>query len=254
MIFDCFMLNDELDILECRLEELSDVVDVFVIVEAQQNHLGKYKPFHLVENSLRFQRWTRQIRRAPVLSFRATDSREREHEQREAAQSFLKAYGANPDDIVIQSDVDEIPSASSVRALAQHLVSHPLVALEQRPHYHAVDWLYPKRCDMAPAAARFQNIDSFWKMRRASFGAPLVPNGGWHFSWLGGCDANLRKLGSIYEGPEIEEFARPLLESERCRREGIHVDGVRMTPVEVDATFPAYIRERRCPESWFRPR
>ena len=38
MIFDAFMFNDELDMLEMRLTELSGAVDFFVAVEADVDH------------------------------------------------------------------------------------------------------------------------------------------------------------------------------------------------------------------------
>jgi hypothetical protein len=35
---------------------------------------------------------------------------------------------------------------------------------------------------------------------------------------------------------------------------GLHVDGTKMLPVDVDATWPRWVYERRCPANWFRPR
>jgi len=37
-IYDCFRFFNELDLLEIRLDELCDVVDYFVLVEARQDH------------------------------------------------------------------------------------------------------------------------------------------------------------------------------------------------------------------------
>lgn len=39
-VFDCFPLFNEIDLLELRLNELWEVVDVFVIVEARQTFTG----------------------------------------------------------------------------------------------------------------------------------------------------------------------------------------------------------------------
>src|SRR5271166_7049330 len=188
-IFDCSMLNDEVDILECRLEEMSPVVDRFVVVECGENHLGKKKGSNFDVHRSRFERWADQIEYVWVESLLETDPREREHEHRECIQYGLDRSLVSKRDIVIQSDADEIPRQSSIAALTERLsVPDPprFVALEQMPHYFAVDWLYPKRCDMAPAAGRFGDITSFWEMRQASVVAPLVQNAGWHFSWLGG--------------------------------------------------------------------
>jgi beta-1,4-mannosyl-glycoprotein beta-1,4-N-acetylglucosaminyltransferase len=255
-IFDCFMFNDEVDILQCRLEELSPVVDRFIVVECGENHLGKKKGSNFTAYGSRFDRWRDQIEYVWIEKLHATDPRAREHEHRERIQYGLNRNDVSDHDIIIQSDADEIPKRSSIGAIVTKLLSPEVhfVALEQTPHYFAVDWLYPKRCDMAPAAGRYGRIESFWKMRQASAEAPLIQNAGWHFSWLGRKTANVSKIESIYEGPEITRYARPMIDSEKNWKYGIHVDGVKMDPIDINETFPAFVWEKRCPESWFRPR
>lgn len=45
-VWDCVLLNDELDLLEFRPGELDGVVDRFVVVEAAQTFTGPVKPLH----------------------------------------------------------------------------------------------------------------------------------------------------------------------------------------------------------------
>ena len=45
MVIDCFLFFDEIDLLEIRLNELKDVVDVFVLTESPYTFTGKEKPF-----------------------------------------------------------------------------------------------------------------------------------------------------------------------------------------------------------------
>ena len=40
-IYDCFIFNDELDLLELRLKFLEDTVDYFVLVESERTLSGK---------------------------------------------------------------------------------------------------------------------------------------------------------------------------------------------------------------------
>jgi beta-1,4-mannosyl-glycoprotein beta-1,4-N-acetylglucosaminyltransferase len=54
MIFDCFIFFNEFELLEIRLNELNDVVDKFVLVEATKTHQGKDKPLYFEENKKRF--------------------------------------------------------------------------------------------------------------------------------------------------------------------------------------------------------
>ena len=42
-VVDCFTFYNELDLLEMRLEEMYDIVDNFVIVEATKTFVGKEK-------------------------------------------------------------------------------------------------------------------------------------------------------------------------------------------------------------------
>ena len=81
----------------------------------------------------------------------------------------------------------------------------------------------------------------------------FIPDAGWHFSWLGGRDRVLQKLNAFCH-PEIADRCLEGLEQDLYISEGYHVDGRRQVPVDVDETWPAFIREQRCPESWFRPR
>ena len=45
-IYDCFLFFNENDILEIRLNELSEIVDYFVIVESQYTFAKKNKEFN----------------------------------------------------------------------------------------------------------------------------------------------------------------------------------------------------------------
>jgi beta-1,4-mannosyl-glycoprotein beta-1,4-N-acetylglucosaminyltransferase len=44
-VIDCFTFYNELEILELKLEELYDVVDLFILVEAEKTHKGENKRF-----------------------------------------------------------------------------------------------------------------------------------------------------------------------------------------------------------------
>lgn len=59
-VYDCFTFYNEFELLELRLKALWDVVDCFVIVEADKTHTNQPKPFQwrlpLVEESIRLGR------------------------------------------------------------------------------------------------------------------------------------------------------------------------------------------------------
>lgn len=265
-ITDVFMANDELELLQMRLEEMYDAVDAFIAVEADVDHQDHPKPYHITENAHLFDAWKDKlyIVRATGLPTHADDPDPwaRELAQREYAVEGLREIARRHDfltsDIILHGDLDEICRPLHIRnvhAALQHYGT--FVTFEQDLHCFAVDWLHPDPWG-GTVAATLRQMDAlgalkFQKLRNTRNSNPALPKSGWHFSWLGGRDRALKKLGSFCH-PEIAERTLVGLESDRYLTEGLHVDGRRMTPVEVDDTFPAYIRERRCPATWWRPR
>ena len=60
-VVDTFMVNDEFDILQMRLETMSPAVDWFVAVEADVDHQNHPKPYRLSENLDRFDFWADKL-------------------------------------------------------------------------------------------------------------------------------------------------------------------------------------------------
>jgi len=264
LIVDTFPFNNELDLLQCRLEELYNSVDHFVLVESVVDHQDHPKPLWFAEHKERFAPYADKI--VHVIAERDdmptiiedNDPWGREHAQREVIGKGMARIPFTDDTIVLQSDVDEIPQALLVRNIRP---GGRMLSFGQRGHFFAVDWLHPDTWygTVAATVASLKNMPpghEFAWMRDCRLRAecpPHLQDGGWHFSWLGGREAALAKLGSFCH-PEIAERTEQLLNEDVFLRAGFHVDGQRMTPVEVDDTWPAFIHERRCPSEWFRPR
>lgn len=248
MIIDSFMFNNELDMLECRLTEIGDVVDYVIAVEANVDHQDHPKPFHLSENLDRFERWGDKlvVVRAKGLPTVEDDPDPwaREHAQREFTFEGLAAIDAGPDDVVLHGDVDEIPTVLVTR----NVRPQGFVSFMQRGHFWSCRWLYPEPW-FGTVAGRVRDVSSFGAMRDTRNIAKKIPNGGWHLSWLGGADAALTKVGSFCH-PEVKDRIVDGLASDQFLRHGFHVDGQRMSRCEIDGTFPKWIRDGHCPESW----
>jgi hypothetical protein len=251
----------ELDILQMRLEEIYDAVDYLVAVEADVDHQGNPKPYHLTENLDRFSDYLDKL-----IVVRATDLPtvedypnpwSREQAQREYIHEALAQIQPDPDDIILHGDVDEIPRA----VVARNVRATGYTTLLQRAHFWAVDWLHPNPDDVGipwwcgTVAAPARGVSSFAEMRNSRRHNPTrIPNAGWHFSWLGGAEANLVKVHAFCHPEVADTVEASVADGHRMYTHGIHTNGIAMDPVDVDATWPAFIRERRCPENWFRPR
>ena len=242
------MFRDELDMLECRLRELEHVVYRHVLVEAAVTHRGDPKPLYYAENRERFAAWADRIIYVKATGLpRGDDPWLVLHAQQDAALPALEAAGVADDDIVLIADVDEFPPASFP-------VPDPAVAFRMRLCMYAVDWEYPE-LHVCSVAARWDYVRrrSLSLVRDARGGFPVV-TGGWHLTWLGGVDAQRAKLG-VHCHTEMRPHEAERIASGRAYRGGEHQSGkVQMIPVDVDETWPRWIAERRCPDSWFRPR
>ena len=264
--YDCFPFagsETELLLLECRLTELYDVFDAFVVVEATVDHQYHPKELNYLEYECRFAPWRDKIVYVVADGLPSPEEAPgpwgREHAQREWIAQGLEEIGADDDDIVFQSDADEIPSPLAARNVTPH--RNQMISLHQRGHFWAIDWLYPfDKGWRGTVAARYGAIKTLADARRSGPFAAMRDSrnrnphmqGGWHFSWLGGPDAWTNKVRSFCH-PEVED--RLSLHAEKYWREGWHVDGEKMTAVDVDRTWPVWMQEgSRVPENWYRPR
>jgi len=263
LVIDSVPFNSELEMLECRLEEMSEAIDFCVVVEADVDHQDHPKPYYLSENLHLFDRWADRliVIRATGLPTNADDPDPwaRELAQREYVFDGLRQIdqrvGLSPDDIIMHGDVDEICRALHVRNVRPR---DGFTTFQQVLYCFAVDWLHPDPWGGTVAATLRQvqtlGKDPMQKLRNTrNLNATVLAQSGWHLSWLGGQEAALKKLDAFCH-PEIAERTLQGLTTDLYLKEGFHVDGRRMTPVDVDDTWPAYIAERRCPPVWFRPR
>lgn len=255
----------ELLLLECRLTELYDHVDGFIIVEADVDHQNKPKPWRFLDEADRYEQWSDKITYVQASGLPDSPHLEnpwaREHAQREWIAQGLEDVGAEDDDVVFQSDLDEIPSRLAVRNVRPQ--RNEMVSLHQRGHFWAIDWLYPLDHGwFGTVAARWGCIKSladhrasgpFAAMRDSRNMNKKVPGGGWHFSWLGGPEAAERKVGSFCHPEVVDRLEKHGFDY--YRETGIHIDGVPMKPVDVDRTWPKWMQDRdNVPSNWYRPR
>jgi hypothetical protein len=61
-IYDCFLFNNELELLRLRLSELYSCVDYFVICECAVTFSGVKKPLYYLENKILFESFQDKIK------------------------------------------------------------------------------------------------------------------------------------------------------------------------------------------------
>ncbi|MGC1878720.1 MAG: hypothetical protein WA347_02740 [Rhabdochlamydiaceae bacterium] len=119
-VYDCFMFFNEIELLKMRLEELDEVVDYFVLVESIETQRGDLKPLYFTENRQLFEKYLRKIihvvvdERHPEMDLWA-----RENYQRNCIARGLQ--NCDPSDMIIISDLDEIPRRELIKLLSKEL-------------------------------------------------------------------------------------------------------------------------------------
>jgi beta-1,4-mannosyl-glycoprotein beta-1,4-N-acetylglucosaminyltransferase len=234
-IYDCFPFYNEFDLLRLRMACLQDVVDGFVAVEAHQTHAGKPKPLFLSTQG------PADLRANPKLSVHAVDlpvgfsDWERDQHQRESIGDALRTLGASADDLVLVSDVDEIPGVDAVaraRDVLRSAETRTILIFEQRLFYFRLNYelVWSRKMPwLGTAAARFGHARSINGLRttgRNTRGRHArgfdkearvfrLPEGGWHFSYLGGDEFVRQKLAAHEEHaakPRHASTVRELIE------------------------------------------
>jgi beta-1,4-mannosyl-glycoprotein beta-1,4-N-acetylglucosaminyltransferase len=243
------MFRNELDMLQCRLEEFEDVDAHHILVEAPVTHQGRPKPLFYEESQARFARWHDRITHIVATDLpRAEDFPDpwvREHAQRDSATWGLAA--ADPQDTVIIADLDEIPSHEAMLARPA-----PRLAFEMGILGFAVDWVHPLRHRTSVSVLAGDITAPLSAIRDARDGYPVVADGGWHISWLGGPEAIAEKAEAFCH-LELKDMIVEMNARDELFGQGwtwFHNEEQRL--VEAVDSWPRYIREGRCPPEWFR--
>src|SRR5271165_6733613 len=132
-IFDCFTFFNEVELLELRLEETWDAVDLYVIAESELTFTGQKKPLYYLEHADRFRPYRDKIIHLVINDVpNSNNPFDREHFQRNAVVRGLTA--AKDDDFIMISDVDELIRQDSIRA-AQALGGYVVFSIPMYQFY-----------------------------------------------------------------------------------------------------------------------
>jgi beta-1,4-mannosyl-glycoprotein beta-1,4-N-acetylglucosaminyltransferase len=199
-VYDTFLFNNELDLLEIRFNVLNDYVDYFVLVEANETFTNKQKPLYFKNNKDRYKKWEDKIihfvvDNSDVDLWNYSKSSPnvgvgqpwwvREFYQKE---NILKAFSANDDDIICVSDLDEIWNPRIINRLKfeNKEVYRPI---QTAYHYYLnnksnqdICWWVGTRIGLYETLKE-KKVNHF----RTEHFTPsiMVKNGGWHFTNIG---------------------------------------------------------------------
>lgn len=240
MIVDAFLFYNEVDLLEIRLNELKEVVDLFVLVEGTRTFTGwpRVPLFQSVKDQFR----NFPIRHVVVTDMpQVTDPWGRERHQRDA---IVRGLDGVPDDArVLVSDVDEIPRASVVKAAAGRCHPESLQYFLQDFFYYYMtykirgSWRGPRMLQ----ASTLKRLGAQWARTR---GREPVSNGGWHFSYMGGVHRIQEKLRAFSHQEYNNDRYNSVAHITQVLRDGVDLFGrnQQIDRLILTTHLPAYVQ------------
>ena len=234
-IFDCFMYFDEEIVLDVRLNTLNKFVDYFVIVESKFTHKGDYR--ELKFNHKKFEKFKDKIiylvydELSQKIETLEKDDNESEKSRKYILNALYRENGqrnhivkglsdANKDDIILISDVDEIPNMTEIDF---NKINEKIILFKQDMFYYKFNlkmpnlkWTGTKGCKkkdlISPQWLRnikdrkysFFRIDTFFSETKYT-SIKILNNGGWHFSNIKTPKEIEHKLRSYLHHREFDE-------------------------------------------------
>lgn len=297
-IFDTFLFYNELELLELRLNTLDSVVDHFVITEANVTFSGKPKPLYFAENRARFKKFEGKIihnvikttpnsfefftppneyytcrdisyphKSGGVPLSKLNLNFQREVFQRDSVVNGLLPFALS-EDLIMISDLDEIPNPLAVQQVIDSFLPGTIYNFCQMwcMYYFNVtcinEWFGTRICSFATLKGRSIDLMRYHLESRSEQPGPIVENGGWHFSFLGGQQRVREKLAAYaYQGRRSKFFLQILdklfpqrIEKKIEKNLDIFNTGRHFNIVDLDEKFPTYLlRNRKIFDGFIKP-
>ena len=207
-VYDCFLFNGENLVLEIRLNQLSKFVDHFVIVEFSETHSG-IKKESLINKSL-LNKFKNKIRYFYIdEKLNTLNAWKRESYQRNKISKGIS--DASDDDLIIISDLDEIPNLEKINLnkIDDHVYAFSqLHSMYKINLYRSIKWFGSKICKKKilpnPHWLRALKVHKKYKPYRLDklFDKTYYPkfkiveDGGWHLGWLMKTNEIIHKLSA----------------------------------------------------------
>ena len=250
-VFDVFTFYNELDLLELRLEMLDPYVDQFVLIECVETFSGKEKPLYFNENKERFSKYLHKIHhhitydppksfedlQQRIISARPNIDKDieklwiqalttsnvpkgevhwlKEFYQKEWIRFAIKNAGANSEDLIFVTDLDEYWNPELDYT---NIEDHKIYKLRQLVYSGYMN-VRSSESWAGTLLTKYKNIEgACLNHLRTHSKTPYeyIDKGGWHFTFMGGEQQVKMKLEAYghqeYNNDGIKNNVKLLLE------------------------------------------
>jgi beta-1,4-mannosyl-glycoprotein beta-1,4-N-acetylglucosaminyltransferase len=225
MIYDCFTYFNEDKILDIRVNELKDSNIKHILIESPYTFTGEKKELNYINSEKKYD---------SVIAFSVEDmpnngnSWDNEIYQRNYIKKALEFMNVNDDDVIIISDVDEIPK----REVVINFYYNSITSLSMNVYSYWLNYLVCKDCWNHARIMKWSNLKETTPEETRHIGCyENIKNAGWHFTYMGGVDRMIKKVESFShtEVNTIEYKNKLTNEYNNC------------IPIKIDSTYPSYI-------------
>jgi beta-1,4-mannosyl-glycoprotein beta-1,4-N-acetylglucosaminyltransferase len=194
-IVDCFTFYNEIDLLLYRLTILYDVVDYFVIVEANQTYTGKSKELFYAKNAHLFENFLDKIIHIvvdlpfiyPAIDIKKGEQWTNENYQRNCIANGIQKIPLCDDDFIIISDLDEIPSPDVLMQIKRlEYIQEQGFQLSLHFYYYNLNTRHYNDWNFHTKMVSFKKYKTTTPQEiRTTLRFPIIQNAGWHLSYFG---------------------------------------------------------------------
>ena len=270
MVIDCIPFFNELDILKLRLHILDPLVDRFVIEEATHTFSGLPKELCFEKNREMFEEFLPKITYLVVdNSPKEISTHERDKFQKNALAKAL--IDASDKDVLILSDVDEIPNPAVLQELVKRFDPDKIYHLAQRNFYCYLN-MEEVSGNLLSITGEFPGVERRMWLGTKVFAKKNIPesgiidlreispedprsirvaDGGWHFGYMGSCHETdvSRRVGTKVVAAAHQEYNTEDVLAEVKDRlilgEDIFGRNAVFQWAVVDESYPQYLLEHK---------
>ncbi|KZV17807.1 hypothetical protein F511_01616 [Dorcoceras hygrometricum] len=181
-VYDAVLFSNEVDILKIRWEELYPYVTEFVLLESNSTFTGLPKPyvFSSVRDQFKFLEPRLNYGLVPGRFKKGENPFVEEAYQRLALDYLLKQAGIQDDDLLIMSDVDEIPSRHTINLLRWCDGTPSILHLRLKNYLYSFEFLVDNNSWRASVHIYQSGKTKYAHYRQSD---EILADAGWHCSF-----------------------------------------------------------------------
>lgn len=265
MIYDCFQFNNELKLLEAKLNHHASFVDKFIITECPWTYSGLSKRLYYdeVKNQSPFVEFKHKIiHRIYDVAPNGLSNWDYEHKQR----NYLRTADFYDNDLIIYADCDEFIRSKAVLEIASN--RNDIITLDMKLCWYYLNCTMKKNSTFQSDYSMEACFNRRWKMAKICRAKHLrtiknlyqirqlylwesdfyftIKDAGWHFSNLGDPAIIAKKFASFSHSKELgEKYEISAMAIDRRKKLLKDPLGRKVWFVQTDLDAPQYILDNK---------